>query len=189
MSSWEVYGHVCTLQAWQLLLTSVLAIIHLASLLRLCDLILACTSQLMCCSHCTFETVTSCSFLSCCHGCLCPEDLIDHCLHHWGDSVPPGSIRSLRQHHWGQSLHQPGGGWSPYYATVGHICHRLLHQLCHYHDPQPYVWESGRLDHWHGWGSEWDSKSQITQSLFNNYVFDNDPWNCVRNMFLFWFMF
>ena len=104
-----------------------------------CVLILACASQLVCCSHCTFATVTSCSCLSCCHCCLCPEDLIDHCLHHWGDSVPPGGIRSLRQHHEGQSHHPPAGGRPPHYTTVGHICHRLLHQLCHHHDPQPYV--------------------------------------------------
>ena len=71
--------------------------------------------------------------------CLHHKDLIDHCLHHWGDSVPPGGVCSLRQHHEGQPHLSPGGGGALNHATVGHLCHRLLHQLCHHHDSQPYV--------------------------------------------------
>lgn len=70
---------------------------------------------------------------------LRPEDLIDHCLHHRGDRVPPGRVRSLRQHHEGQSHRSPAGGGALNHATAGHLGHRILHQLCHHHDSQPHV--------------------------------------------------
>ncbi len=114
-------------------------------------------------------TCCCCCCRSCCHSCLCPQDLIDHCLHHWCDSVPPGGVRSLRQHYEGQSHLPPAGGWPPHHATAGNVCHCFLHQLCHHHDPQPHVWESGCLDHWHGWGSEREgSVSLCIRFLFQN---------------------
>ena len=82
--------------------------------------------------------------------CVCSStDFPDSGLYHRGHSVQAGRVCCLREHHQRPNEEDPGGG-QVHHSTAGDLCHGLLHQLCHHHDPQLLLWEGGRVDHWYG---------------------------------------
>ncbi len=81
--------------------------------------------------------------------CVLPTDFSDSGLYYRGHSVQAGRVCCLCKYNQRPYEEDPVGG-QVHHSAACDFCHGFLHQLCHHHDPQLLLWESGRLDHWYG---------------------------------------